>query len=221
MNRRDTIIVAVLINAGLLVVLFVSALKTPSSTEVVQVEKAAPLPPLEKKKPLVPVKGDEVDKALADYKEAHKVEKKASEKKVLAKQPQKVDVPIAKKAPEPVKKEEVKESPKQEVAFIIVQKGDMLEKIARKNGTTVTELMRVNKLKSANLQIGQKLILPEKRANVNSTPSSEQYYVVKNGDNLWKIAIENHLKVEQLLKLNNLDEKKAKKLRPGDKLRIR
>jgi peptidoglycan DL-endopeptidase LytF len=215
MNRRDTIIVAVLINAGLLVMLFISALKTPSATQVAQMDK--PSPPQEKKKvekksELIPVKGDGADKALAKYKQA-----KSVEKEIVTPLP-KVEKVVA-KAPEPQKKQEV---PVAKVAppTVTVKKGDMLEKIARVNGTTVTEIMRLNKLTTARLQIGQKLLLPQGTVAKKNAPDAK-YYVVKNGDNLWKIAIENHLKVEQLLRLNNLDEKKAKKLRPGDKLLIR
>lgn len=41
-----------------------------------------------------------------------------------------------------------------------VQSGDMLEKIARKNGTTVTALKAANQLKNDKIFVGQKLKLP-------------------------------------------------------------
>lgn len=50
--------------------------------------------------------------------------------------------------------------------------------------------------------------------------SSFKYYTVKNGDNPWTIAVKNHMKVDELLKLNHLDADKAKRLKPGDQLRI-
>ena len=69
MSRRDTIIVAVLINAGLLIVLFASALKSNSSSaEFV----AAPTPVIQQTsepifKEEAPVAGDEVDQALNHF----------------------------------------------------------------------------------------------------------------------------------------------------------
>ena len=48
-----------------------------------------------------------------------------------------------------------------------------------------------------------------------------KYYTVKPGDNPWTIAMKHHIKVDDLLKMNDLDNHKAKKLRPGDKLKIR
>ncbi|HEY4254932.1 MAG TPA: LysM domain-containing protein, partial [Chlamydiales bacterium] len=47
------------------------------------------------------------------------------------------------------------------------------------------------------------------------------YYIVKVGDNPWTIAMKHHLKVEELLKLNGLNEQRARKLKPGDRLRIK
>ena len=42
----------------------------------------------------------------------------------------------------------------------IVKKGDTLYKIAQDNGTTVTELINLNDLKTTNLSIGQVLNIP-------------------------------------------------------------
>ena len=116
----------------------------------------------------------------------------------------------------------------------------MLEKIARYHHTTVAEIMKANKLTSSNLRIGQVLKIPNKAihkaeaspiaythpalaAAVNSVVSDTgtKYYVVKKGDNPWTIAVKNHLKVEDLLKLNNMNEDQARRLKPGDQLRIK
>ena len=53
------------------------------------------------------------------------------------------------------------------------------------------------------------------------TPNPEDFYVVKEGDSPWAIALSNGIRLDELLKLNGLDEQKARKLRPGDRLRIR
>jgi LysM repeat protein len=127
---------------------------------------------------------------------------------------------------EVVKKEVVKKpSNHEELIKVVVKKGDVLEKIAKIYGTTVGALMQENQLTDSRLQIGQVLAIPkDKEKKVSSAisvvPLEEKFYIVKNGDNLWKIAIENHMKVEELLQLNQLTEKQAKALRPGDRLRI-
>jgi LysM repeat protein len=51
--------------------------------------------------------------------------------------------------------------------------------------------------------------------------SDEMFYIVKAGDNPWKIAKKFHLPFEKLLQLNHLDEAKARNLKVGQKLRIR
>ena len=89
--------------------------------------------------------------------------------------------------------------------------------------------MKANKLSSTNLRIGQVLKIPNKsirKADVSTISSAKSdaapsYYVVKKGDNPWTIAMKNHVKVEDLLKLNNMSEDQARLLRPGDKIRIR
>src|SRR5271170_3932594 len=69
MSRRDTIIVAVLINAGLLIVLFASALKSSSDAELAAAPASAiqEAPDLAFKKEPPPVIGDEVDQALNHF----------------------------------------------------------------------------------------------------------------------------------------------------------
>ncbi|MCB1108714.1 MAG: hypothetical protein KDK44_03580, partial [Chlamydiia bacterium] len=56
MSRKDTIVIAVLINAGLLVVLFASALKTDPVVEqpIVRQQIEIPKPKLERKQLVIP-----------------------------------------------------------------------------------------------------------------------------------------------------------------------
>ena len=108
----------------------------------------------------------------------------------------------------------------------------MLEKIALRHHTTIEEIMKNNHMKDTRLRIGQILYVKEntlagkqfvksikKQPNVAS--AEKKYYVVKNGDSPWTIAIKNHIKVNDLLRLNGLNEAKAKKIKPGHKLRIK
>lgn len=216
MNRRDIIIVAVLINAGLLVTLFVSSLRKETGMDLVssepvmeQVDIAAKLTPPIKKG------GDQVDQVISKYTAMTKVEERKEE--VL---PPPVLTPTKKEEETPAFKAPVKAP----LRVVTVEKGDVLEKIARRHGVSVDEIMKLNSLSNSRLQIGQELRLPEKKiATKNEAPKEDNgnYYVVKGGDSPWTIAQKHHMQVEELLKLNNIDEEKAKRLRPGDRLKIK
>lgn len=119
---------------------------------------------------------------------------------------------------------------------VTVKKGESLEKIAKAHRTTVDQIIKINQLPSSFLKVGQQLKVPtesaaaaasqavqkqaapERKANEASSP---EYYTVKVGDNPWTIAMKHHIKVEELLRLNGLNEEKARKLKPGDRLRTR
>lgn len=51
--------------------------------------------------------------------------------------------------------------------------------------------------------------------------AKEKFYTVKQGDNPWTIAHKFHISFEKLLELNNLDETKARNLKIGQRLKIR
>ncbi len=111
---------------------------------------------------------------------------------------------------------------------VTVRSGDTLEKIARSHHITVDELIKCNQLPSTFLRIGQVLRIPaahgqppQKAKSAPPMERQEDYYVVKVGDNPWTIAMKHHMKVDELLRLNSLNEEKAKKLKPGDRIRIR
>ncbi|HDI2994188.1 LysM peptidoglycan-binding domain-containing protein [Acinetobacter baumannii] len=90
----------------------------------------------------------------------------------------------------------------------VVKKGDTLEKIAKRNGTSVQQLAKDNNLKDKNkISIGQQL-------KVNS----DVKYIVKQGDTLESIAKRNGTTVEQLAKDNNL--KNINRIAIGQELRV-
>ncbi|ETR79672.1 Membrane-bound lytic murein transglycosylase D precursor [Chlamydia pneumoniae B21] len=60
-----------------------------------------------------------------------------------------------------------------------------------------------------------------KKLHQTQTANSENYYIVQEGDSPWTIALRNHIRLDDLLKMNDLDEYKARRLKPGDQLRIR
>ncbi len=224
MSRRDTIIIAVLVNAGLLMILFATAIRSDvdkkpkvsgqQSTlceatvkpELVQedilADYAAP--------PTLVVSSDElIFDEIAEYEPAPVV---VAENRQISPPPQPLQEPV-------------KEQPS--FANVTVKKGDALEKIARANGTTVAAIMQANSLGSSQLKIGQVLRVPlggSTRPAPRQSPSMHaggDYYIVKEGESPWLIASRNNVSLSDLLRLNGLDEQKAKRLRPGDRLRIR
>ncbi|MBP7075300.1 MAG: LysM peptidoglycan-binding domain-containing protein [Rhabdochlamydiaceae bacterium] len=223
MSRRDTIIIAVLLNAGLLIVLFATSLKTdkaeegPSAITVLASNQSEDLlPEAPKATPVVaPLIPDQVDQAIQNYVTPQVSAAAEHSPNFLA------DLePMAAPALQPQPQINITEEKYKEVT---VKKGDVLERIARQNQVTVTEIMKANKLTSTRLKIGQVLKIPSavstKTVSVPSA-SGTQYYTVKAGDNPWTIAVKHHMKVEELLKLNNMDEQKARRLKAGDKIRI-
>lgn len=229
MNRRDTVIIAVLINAGLLILLFATSLRTDSYDKEALEVAIAPASAEVKTETMTPspsealhVSSDPVEQAVREYQTpvmaAAPVDIQpnfALDLQALGSSPSVAAVPEAPAvSTEAPSYKEVK-----------VKKGDVLERIARYNHVSVEELMKFNNLSSTRLKIGQVLKIPSK-SNKPSAPFTEsaegaQYYIVKNGDNPWTIAVKNHIKVEDLLRLNHLDEEKARRLKAGDKIRIR
>ena len=241
MSRRDTIIVAALINAGLLIVLFVSALKNQEEGEKTVLHKESSdfvsnevIAVAQPKKIL----GDEVDVVLKQYMQQDPLQVPVAAIPVstasnfvddlqgLTQQTSQssASIPVA---------TQVFSKKEESLAWIEVKvkKGDMLEKLARQHHTSVSEIMKLNNLASTQLKIGQVLkIASSKEATpkaiakaeaivLDATPS--KFYTVKTGDSPWTIAVKNHMKVEELLKLNAMNEEKARKLKPGDQIRIR
>ena len=99
----------------------------------------------------------------------------------------------------------------EEEGTYIVEKGDSLYKIAQKFGTTVNNLIKLNNLKSTDLSIGQKLIVPQ------IVEQLQQLYVVVAGDSLYKIAQKFNTTVDEIVKLNNLT---STNLSIGQKLKL-
>ena len=238
MNRKNTILLAVFVNAALLVILFISALHTqdePSTSDLGAAPSYAP-PKIE-----APLFSDEADLAMREH---APVEMALPEPSASQETPVVHNLPpLAETKPEPVAVLEAPKIPtvaqkppatqeKEDANFlqVIVKKGDTLEKIAKEYKTTVDEIIKFNRLPSSFLRIGQVLKIPtnpmaavkmQTAANPSLKEMGPEYYTVKMGDNPWTIATKHHLKVDELLKLNALNEEKARKLKPGDRLRIR
>ena len=88
--------------------------------------------------------------------------------------------------------------------YYVVEKGDSLYKIANSFGITVDALKKANNLKSNVLNIGQVLIIPGTTGNGALPSTSDNTYIVKSGDTLWKIANNFGVSVDDLKNVNNL-----------------
>lgn len=77
----------------------------------------------------------------------------------------------------------------------VVKAGDSLYSIASKYNTTVSDIMKLNNLKTNLLNIGMVLKIPT---------SSSITYIVKSGDNLYNIANKYNTTVDSIKKKNNL-----------------
>lgn len=83
----------------------------------------------------------------------------------------------------------------------IVEKGDTIEAIGKKYNIPVIEIIKANNLKEPYLLMeGQSLTIPTSLYNIFD------YYTVKKGDNLYKLAEENKTTVNILAEVNGLNQ---------------
>jgi len=212
-NRKDTILIAVLMNVGLLTILFITAMSYDEGSMTPQPEPK----PTVAEAPIVETPAeylqlvssqdlphDEVDRVLHAYAEQKKTDEK----------------PVPESAPEKQDKKYVE---------ITVKRGDSLDRIARANKTSIRTIKKLNDLKTDRLRIGQVLKIPLPGTNVvkaekpkpTTSPSGAVFYELKSGDNPWKVAKKFNVSYDSIVKLNEFDEIKAKNLKPGDKIRIK
>ena len=98
-----------------------------------------------------------------------------------------------------------------------VKKGDSLYSIANQYGTNINTLISLNNLKSNNLSIGQKLLVPEKYNSQTTLPNYTNY-TVKKGDSLYSIAKSFNVSIDTIIKDNSLN---SNNLSIGQNLKIR
>lgn len=222
MSKKETVVVCFLMNAVLMVILFIGAIKHP---EEKRVKDETHIILEETNDDNKQSSLDSIDRLLDEY-----VMKKESEKN------QELEVAVEAKTEVEPKKQEMQEcqakteelkepEPKQQIIMsekmyeIKVVSGDSLDKLAKRHNTSVQEIMKLNNLNSSTLQIGQ-ILYVKQLSKMKKDQEQKRYYVVKSGDSPWTIAAKNNLKLNELLKLNQLNESSAKKLKPGDRLRI-
>ena len=94
---------------------------------------------------------------------------------------------------------------------VTVEKGDSLSKIAKRYGTTVDALVRINDLCDANqIFVGQVVVLEDPEAGADADAAGDRVetaiVTVQPGDSLSKIAKRHDTTVEELMALNDIDD---------------
>lgn len=113
-----------------------------------------------------------------------------------------------------------------------IQRGDNLSVIAKKHGTTTQLLKQANKLPTSRIRAGKYLLIPisskqldnytynptKRKGRMQNKPyqGSKQFYVVKQGDSLWKISRAHRISHKQLAKWNGMATSDT--IQPGQKL---
>lgn len=242
MTRKDTILMAVMVNAGLLAILFATAiiydtdkeLEAPGTQQIIVEAKPSKREETRHIAAVSKSSVDEVDNVLKSYPRSSQTMVMDAQPDVFINEP-----PLIAAAAEEEMHVDSRPYPSGilgDYIEITVKKGDVLEKIAKSNRTTVSAIKKANQLQNERLQIGQVLKIPLKKetqvAEVSvpkvlpivkeeSSISEPQYYVIKSGDNPWKVAKQFNVKYEDILRLNDLDEEKARNLKVGDKIRVK
>ncbi|MGG3626589.1 GH25 family lysozyme [Bacillus gobiensis] len=117
-----------------------------------------------------------------------------------------------------IKQDSVKPvQPEKKPNIYTVVKGDTLSGLAKRFRTTVQDIQRLNNIKNKDLIYpGQKLKVS---GSVSKPSVKKEYYSIKAGDNLTKIANKFGTSVKQLQAWNGI--KNANLIYPGQKLRVK
>lgn len=224
MSRRDTIIIAVLLNAGLLIVLFATSLKFDKDKEtqtIVQTIASNGVPVQNvsgSKAPILketvnPTKSDDsIDDVIKQYVKPEVKAVGSDGHHVL----QNLHVTGPKEHTGVMSS-----NPHKFFKEITIQPGDTLGKIARQHRVSDVDLIEINELSSSQVHVGQVIKVPCEKLEKLELSQQTEFYTIKPGDSPWSIATAHRMKVGDLLKMNDLDEAKARQLKPGQKLRIK
>ncbi|MCD6221001.1 LysM peptidoglycan-binding domain-containing protein [bacterium] len=115
--------------------------------------------------------------------------------------------------------------------YHIVKKGETLIAIAKEYGTSVSEIKRLNNLRSNLIIAGEKLVVKRivrkkkkyKKYSKNNNTSAVWgyetiYHRVRKGDSLWKISKKYGISISSIKKLNRL---RSSRIKPGMRLKIK
>ena len=121
------------------------------------------------------------------------------------------------RTPEQIRQEELA-AQLAETTVHIVARGEVLGTIARRYGTSVREIQRLNNLRGTLIRPGQRLIVRAPAAPVNPGQTTANVHVVRRGETLGLIANRYRVSVNSLKEWNNLA---STVIHPGQQLIIR
>ena len=103
--------------------------------------------------------------------------------------------------------------------YYTVRRGDNLYRIARRYGTTIGSIVKLNNIPNPNLIYpGQRLLIRREVRPNDTHASGSTFYMVGRGDNLTYIANRYHTTVANLVRLNKIQNPNL--IYPGQILRI-
>lgn len=113
-----------------------------------------------------------------------------------------------------------------------VKKGDTLYALSRRYGVSVQQIQALNGMSDSSLSVGQKLIIkklspppaaatPSPAATIPQIqPSASSYYIIKRGDNLFRIAQSHDVALPDLLEWNDF-ESSSVQIFPGQRILVK
>ncbi|SKA29210.1 LysM peptidoglycan-binding domain-containing protein [Desulfococcus multivorans] len=124
------------------------------------------------------------------------------------------------KTPTPPENEvAAKRRPRQSIKYV-VQRGDTLWNIAKRNGVSTQKIMRANGMKNKKVLVGQTLRIPHDGAGGTTIAANDalKTYRVKSGDAPMDIAKRHKMTLQRFLHVNNLTH--DSKIYPGQKVSV-
>jgi beta-lactamase class A len=99
-------------------------------------------------------------------------------------------------------------SAREGITTYMIQPGDTLLDIATRTGVSLERLIGLNQIQNPDVIVAGKTLRLEpgaEQAAASASPSSAGRYTVKNGDTLWDISVATGVQVDEVIKLNNID----------------
>ncbi|KTG16082.1 MULTISPECIES: LysM peptidoglycan-binding domain-containing protein [unclassified Guyparkeria] len=97
-------------------------------------------------------------------------------------------------------------------------RGDSFYRVARRYGSSVDELLAINRRQSALARPGEVILVPAGRVDRAVAAGNAETYTVQPGDSLWAISRKHDIKLAELRRMNHYADNPV--LRPGDKVVI-
>ena len=97
-------------------------------------------------------------------------------------------------------------------------RGDSFYRVARRYGSSVDELLAINRRQSALARPGEVILVPAGRVDRAVAAGNAETYTVQRGDSLWAISRKHDIKLAELRRMNHYADNPV--LRPGDKVVI-